>query len=636
MADRYDEEANYYPSAKLRLIIRFDEMARRVFTGPANPVLSKPTRYLAGTKDKRAPLKAQLDRDAPPGVRRYVLAAGPNKSFLFSGLSPDRAVSSGTAAGGATQVGNQDTKKYEHFVVAKSQDGLTHVLSGIVPKEAQWVQNGIRTADTLSITLKWVDCPLDPRTVRSCAVEYFLGTVTPDEHRNGLNGQAREVQLYKGSTYSEPMHLVPDTYTDKAGRSRTNRRFIGWVDKWAVDISSDGESVVHLECRDCTQLLIDQEAPPKLVISGSRGGKGVPIDEAIVTYLSHFPQFAGLTVEYRPSKDVVPTLSSVLAKTAFRPQLGPPPSLAAGASTGLSVWDYLTDVCGAIGLSVRIEDTNLIIQRTRSIYSDDTVSVKRSDDPFEPRVDGQQYRRFLYGENILDLKIDRTFVRNAPTNIEVRCYSTKQKRLLVGRFPTRLVGKGIQTSLPGDGGAEEKWLVHRVSGVEDEKTLRIIAQTLYEMLGRAELTIRVKTRNLASLGGGNSDPDILDMRAGDTFEFLIRRPGAQSSYATSVDEVVSDSVWTGGWSIGALDNSLTAQESGAEAMRALGFSDDFATTYAEVYNDIGLQSIFKCRTIGTGWNVDDGVTIEVEGINYVEVRADPIKAGLLNKDERAT
>jgi hypothetical protein len=180
--------------------------------------------------------------------------------------------------------------------------------------------------------------------------------------------------------------------------------------------------------------------------------------------------------------------------------------------------------------------------------------------------------------------------------------------------------EGVMTSLPGDGGAEERWLVWRVSGVSDAKTLRVIAQTIYEMVGRAELVVRVKTKNLASLGGGNSDPDLLDMRAGDSFELLTKRPSFDAQEGTS--------------DITKIDQALSAIEQGAAFMRALGFGDEFAAAYAKVFSDMGLQTIFKSRTVGIGWNTDDGVSVEVEGMNYIEVRADPIKAGLISQDER--
>jgi hypothetical protein len=601
----YDE--SFYPSAKVRLIVRFDELARRVFSTPDNPVPPRPTKVLSGIKDKRAPLKVVQDANAPTGVSRYILQ---DANRPLPGVGPEKQV--------------------------KSKDGLTHEIEGIIPRSASWSQNGIRTADTLSLTLRYLDCPIDPRTVRSCAVEYYLGTVSPDDFAKGLRGEMRQLNKDGQTRASEPLNVVPDAYTDGNGVVRSNRRFIGWVDKWAVDMANEDEPLIRLDCRDNTQLLIDQEAPAKLVIAGSRlttpiqiygengqvtgsigGGNGVPIDYAIAQYLSHFPQFQGLKVEYRPYGETPPGLVDALSKTAFRPNLGPPPSLALGANTGLSVWDYMTDVCGALGLLCRVDDTTVIIQRGRSIYSDESRPVKRADDPFEPRFDGQKFRRFLYGRNIEDLKIERSFVRSAPTNIEVRCYSPRRKNTIVGRFPTRITGKGIQSSVPGDGGAEEKWLVWRVSGIENEKTLRVIAQTIYEMLGRAELSVKIKTHSLCSLGGGNGDPDILDMKAGDTFE-------VRSTYYDDKE---------GGTEPSKIDTFLQSQSQGEAFMKSLGFHGDLAQAYTKTFTDLGFQNIYKSRAISIGWEEGE-VSIDLEGINYIEVRADPIKAGILAEDER--
>ena len=35
--------------------------------------------------------------------------------------------------------------------------------------------NGVRTADKLELVLRWRDFPFDPRTVRACAVDFYLG-----------------------------------------------------------------------------------------------------------------------------------------------------------------------------------------------------------------------------------------------------------------------------------------------------------------------------------------------------------------------------------------------------------------------------------------------------------------------------
>lgn len=578
---------DYYPSCKVKLVIRFDELGRQVFSGKIQP---KPTKWFAGIKDKKAPLAVVNDPTAPEGTSRLLLQIDSSKPPL-PGISPSNKI--------------------------KGEDGLTHAIV-VVPKDVAWAQNGIRAADTLSLTFKYVDLPIDPRAVRSCAVELYLGTITAEEMQAGIEGTQR--QLSNGQ--SEPMNLIADEFVDAHGRTRSNLRFQGFVDKWDVDWTSESEPVVRVECRDNTQMLIDAEAPAKLVIDGARqtigqltgtsAGSGTPIDVAIATYLSHFVQFAGLTVEYRPSTEKPPSISKAFTKGAYRPQLGPPPTAMNGSMTSLSVWDYLTDVAGAIGHIVRMEGTSLVVQKPRNLTS--SKAEQRSDDPFEPRQ-GVGHRRMIFGRNILDLKISRGFTRpSTPKNIEVRCWSPKQKKLLVGRFPYRAPGVTtnpngpVYKGYPGDA-IDEDWAVRYVQGIEDVAVLRVIAQTIYEMTGRNELTVRIKTKNLASFGGGNLDPDLLDMRAGDNFELLVHKDNEEASTATKVDTF------------------LMLQQKSETFLARLGFDPEFASAYAKTFVDLGFQTTFRSKTIGIGWSPDEGVTIEVEGINYMEVRADRLLPG---------
>ncbi len=575
-SDQYPEQS-YYPSAKVRLGIRFDELSRRVFDGK---IPARPLNKLRGIKDPRAPLKLVPDPEAPPGSRRTLLQYDGTKKL--AGLGPQKQV--------------------------RSDDGLTHVLAGIMPKDAAWNQNGVRQADTLAVTLKFIDCPIDPRCVRSCWIEFYLGTVTPDEYKRGIDGAMRPVAGTQGGR-SEPMNLVPDAWLDAKGRVRSNRRFQGFVDKWSNDWG-EGEPLIRLDCRDNTQLFLDTEAPAKLCID-----KGVPIDKAIAVYLSHFPQFAGITVEYRPGiiaeKDI-PQLAKTLSKTAFQPHLGPAPSLMLGQPSGMSVWDFLTDIAGSIGHVIRVEDTNIIIERVRTKSGYEDKFVNRPDDPFQGR-DGHVYRRFIYGRNLLEMKNERSFVKTVPTNIEVRCYDPVKKSVLVARYPSNKIGKGVHTSIPGDGGVEEKWLVWRVTGVTDKDALRIIAQNIYEQLGRQELSTKIKTKNLASFGGGNADPDILDMRVPDTIEILVNR----GSEGTAVDDVDASTLIE-------IEKQLAVLQSrNVEFMMSRGFPKEFSMAYAKVYTDLGLQTTYRAKAINVQWNTDSGVSFDIEGINYIEVRADP-------------
>lgn len=574
MADEYPSQG-YNPSAKVRLIVRFDEYGEESKLASKAP--KKSTKNLNGLATDRGNLKVIDDPEAPQGVRRLLIG--------------------GKARGTDTAPGSQE----------KSEDGLTHILGGIIPKEMSWKQNGIRTADSCAITIKYIDCPIDPRVIRACAVEMYLGTVSDDDHAAGIEGQTR-VNQRGGEGSVEPMNMVPDSYMDENGTERTNLRFQGWVDKWVIDWTGEQEPVIRLECTDNTRLLFEQEMPPKSAVDMKK-----ELDKAIADFLAQFPQMNGMSVEYRGSVfgvrgivlvDKPPKLEESLSKTAFRPNLGPIPSKGAGSGGKHSIWDYLTDVCRSIGHAIFVEGNVVVIQRARTLYTN-TAEGSRDSDPFKGRtVSGNRfnYRRFIYGRNISDLRMTRNYSKNTPTNVEIRSYSTKDKKVLVERFPQS--GKEATSATPGDGGAEKKWLVLNISGIGDSKALRAVAQEIYESIGRNELQVEIKTKNIASFGGGNGDPDLLDMKPGDTIEVLVAREEDEYNTLTRAEQ------------------GLTAFGRNVEFMRALGFSREFAFAYANVYTSSNFQTVFRLKQIQTDWSIDDGVQFSIVAVNYIEVRAD--------------
>jgi hypothetical protein len=561
----------YYPSAKILLTIRFDEFEKKEGVKKSSPKV--PATLAKGTKDPRSNLTVEQKVDDVTGATRWVVKAK-------------------TPSPGAPQA------------QAKSEDGLTQVVAGVIPKQAQLGANGIRQADTLNVVLRYMDLPIDPRTVRSCAIEYYLGTVSADEWQRGIEGETRRWNIGSGQYVEEALNVVPDVYIDPSGQKRSNLRFIGWVDKWEVELG-DNEPTVKLECRDNTSMTIDQICPPKLVVSGKN-----PVDKAIAEYLANFPQMEGLEVEYRPQGVDIPILEAVLAKTAYKPKLGPTPT--GGAADKTSVWDYLTDIAGSIGHNIRTEGKVVIIQRVRNVYgTPETEGGGRFDDPFQGRTleDGKQIttRYFVYGRNIKTLRLNRVYKRSS-TNIELRCYSSKDKTTLVERYP--LKGDQQYNPKPGDR-TDQKWLVKRVEGITDRKTLRVIAQSYYEALGRDELGVSITTKDLASFGGGNLDPDILDMKAGDPFTLAVQRD-RENEYS----------------SITMAEGILLAEQSAEEFLSVTkGFSPEFAKAYVRAYNNRNFQVLFVVRSLGVDWSVDEGVRLDIQGVNYIVIREPKLPDG---------
>lgn len=551
--------------------MRFDEFGSKTTLVTAkSPKL--PPQLMRGQKGFRAPLEVKPDPEAPDGSNRLVLV--PKQGESKNNVSPQKQDASG--------------------------DNLTQVVGGIIPKSAVLSRNGIRTADTLNLTIKFLDLPIDPRTIRSCAVQFYLGTLTEQEFAKGSQGLTRgDVFGSDTPNASVPLNVIPDQYVDENQQSRTNLRFEGFVDKWEVDWSESDTPVVMLECRDNTTLLIDQIAPPRLYVNPKK-----PIHIAIAEYMANFPRFSGLSVEYRPGGVDIPNIGDALAKTAYRPNTGPPPD---GEE---AVWDYFTDIVGAIGHTIRVEGTLLIIQRVKTQVSSGFVN-QRPDDPYLPRkMDSgrsMDIRHFIYGRNILSMKVGRSYTVNALQNVEVRAYSPRRKKVLVARFPR--VGDTIFNTVvrPGDI-ADQKWTVIRVgSFVEDEKALRLIAQNVYESINRSEMTVDIKTKNMSSFGGGNLDPDILDMQATDPMEVLVSRDDERFSSATTIESL------------------MLVRERAEQYLTAIGYSGRFAKAYAEAYSNIGLQTTFRVKMVTMSWDIDSGVEISLQAVNYMEIRGEMIQ-----------
>ena len=568
MADTDENgDQSYFPSAKARFVVRFEEFGTRVLAAkkPAKTVT-----LLKGVKDDRAPLQVTPDPTAPDGLRRFLLT---------SGSGPPK-----TGGAGTDQI--------------KSADNLTHAIEGVVPKKASWRQNGIRTADTLSLTIRFQDMPIDPRTIRACAVEFYLGTVSSTEFAAGISGRTRAA-----TNGTEQLNLVADTYLDTQGRSRTNLRFQGWVDKYKV-VAGDGEALLELECCDNTRLLEKQIRPPKLVI-----GMEKPIDEAIAEYLSHFPQMAGLTVEYLPTSVAaadIPKLKGVLSHSSFVPNLGPPAG-GGGATGGASetTLDYLTSIVGQIAHSIRVDGTRLVIQRASNLLG--TGPVPRPGDPYQGRnLPSGRYpvRALIYGRNVLEYSVERNFARAQPKNVEVRSYDPERKSVVVARFPDK--GDEISNAGPGDGKTDNDFTVYPVSdGIRDKVLLKSIAEEVYSVMGRQELIVTVKTKNLASFGGDNEDPDLLDMTIGDAFE-LLSDGGNPTAQGTMTE----------------LEQNLRSSSLNEQLLLKYGFEAEFAKAYAKAFTSAGFQKEYKLKEMGVEWDVDEGVSFDLTGANYVVARVD--------------
>jgi hypothetical protein len=526
------QDQTYRPLAKVRLTFRFDEFGDDLSAIPPD----KPATMRKGQKDPGRVLDYELDPDAVG--TRYVLKGR-----------------------GETQI------------QTVSADDRTHTIEGIIPARASLEVNSIREADTLELELPYLDFPFDPRTIRSCAVEYFLGTIGAHEWGEAMR-QGVAPDLPDESDYG------------------SNRRFIGWVDDDNT-VWEDAPGMVTLSCRDNTSLFIDQPAPPQIKVDPK-----IPIDEAVVQYLACFPQFEGIAVEYRHFDEEPPLLADIVQKQAQR-------NKGIGPDKEGSVWDFLTDVVGMVGCVVFVEGSTVVIQKPRTLYAD---GQQRDNDPFQGRThEGLEMktRTFIYGRNLESFGVERRFNANAPKNVEVRCYLPERKKTLVVRFP------GVTTkAMPGES-ADKGLIVWRVQGINSKDALQVIAQSVYEEISRQEISVNLKTYNLASFGGDNTEPDVLWLQSGDPVEVLFAK-GDQLDVA----QIPSTQAQ--------LENALLSETSTADYLERLGYGPELARAYARAYSAAGYQTIYRVQKVAIDWSDDEGVSIAIDAINYVEVRYDKV------------
>ena len=205
---------SYYPGARVRFGIRFEDFGATDV--PKTP--EKPPQLRKGKRDAKAELEV-------------VESEGGGFSLVAPGDDP-------------TSVGSPQQQR-------KSADQRTHWIDGIIPQTASLAKNGIRTADTLKIEVLYRDLPFDPRVIRSCAVQYFLGTVSAEDYQRGISGELRARATPAGSL---PFNVIPDETIDQRGQVRSNLRFEGWVDDWESDWSGGEAPRVLVSCTDNTQV----------------------------------------------------------------------------------------------------------------------------------------------------------------------------------------------------------------------------------------------------------------------------------------------------------------------------------------------------------------------------------------------
>jgi len=534
----------------------------------------------------------------------------------------------------------------EPLVFRESADGLTHTLA-MVPKSASVELSGYRQAGKFSLLYEYRDFPFDPRTIRAASVAIHLDAVPADDFADGMLERAIP---FKGTNPPRKSILAV---------SRDNLVLAGVVDDITVDHTDKG-SEVRMEGRDLRGVLLDIPTTPTML---SKLNLSKNVAEVVKQIISAHPLLADAKIPVIPADPTSwpdgyipsPKDKDGLTRVSLDAAGQKPTTSTAGGADTMSFWDIIIQYCFLVGAIPFFVGKELHIQPTRNLYDyrmqeNPNNREARFPTPFKNGKDrevGQPFlsnplkfafRRIVFGRDILNLKIERKLGgKKVPA---VKCVSwdssSKQRgagKLLDVTYPaqasdtdTEKVNAAKVTSVSSSGqSAHQDVTVIKVPNVRSKKQLLQIAKSIYEEVGRQEMGGSISTRNLASFGGGNQDPDLVRMKPGDAIN-IGTVPMDPEGYPPTVHALTARE----GRSFQEDVKELTTRLGNANLARVAAATGRGAVT--------GLQSTFRVSNVKFTWGAESGVAIDFDFQNYVEARYDvqkdatqgPPKALVLN------
>jgi len=229
-------------------------------------------------------------------------------------------------------------------------------------------------------------------------------------------------------------------------------------------------------------------------------------------------------------------------------------------------------------------------------------------------------RRMIYGENIEGIRYSRKLGRHTVSAVAAVSFDPTQKdaskRVIQEVYPKQAGAK----KTPGGSGSVTIKTITAPSGVTDRKALAALAEAVYEMMARNELVASFSTRDLSShvtsrqdqvfLNGSKVDPvagaDMLSLMSGDPIEIIIN-PADYNPEARRFSDLQE-------WFVRGGPAKAIAR------LKLMGFSETAAKKMAQLVQR-GLPKLFRVRNSRLHFLNTEGIQIEVEATNYIDVRA---------------
>ncbi len=467
-------------------------------------------------------------------------------------------------------------------------DSEALILDDIQPTEAVVHLNGYNQADTFEMSFHGARLPISPEVIRAIGVDIYMFNadklLSKEEARQQLNDTTRV------------MH--------------------GLVDDPSMTFDTQGK-IFRVSGRDYTALMLDRPYPPLQSISTGRDlavtvqdiideatgfvavgplNQGrVRGDQLKVVYADDVDELLGLQVDTVGEgiikkksnnadelKKMRAAAKKANAKTAKKPRTdtgrSKVTSVRMPVPSGRNYWDVVSELCLSYGRLVYVDGNNVVIRRPQSM-SEETAD---------------RTLRFAYGRNLASLAISRHIGREAAPQIVASFYDEKARKFVEVKWPTD-DKKLVMTT------GSNTINFRRIAlppGIRDQGQAEQICEAAYHTYGRSESSVKFSTKALRDLRSMN----VLRLKAGD--------PISVGWDAFDKQDV--------------RDKSVNERE---QLLLDLGYRREVAQIVAANYDKLDqLRRPMYTKEATLTWSKVDGISVDVDAINYVVASRDDKKA----------
>lgn len=416
------------------------------------------------------------------------------------------------------------------------------VIVEVRPTAVRIVRNSYQKPDSFHVEFDARAFPITPKQIRGAAVEIFL--------------------------WSAPQVDDPDP-KDADSLQPAHATLIGLADDATSRLGDDGH-VVEIDGQDYTALFTGREWASRKTAQ-RRSPSGLRLDLQLEQLVREADPGSVMRLKVEPEslRSELPIVGAAYRRTSKK---GKP---IAEKSTW---WDVMYRMAQQEGFILFVDGLDVVLTAPHVLHK------------FRAGLLGETPERpvyeFAWGRNLKSLELQRHLGKERTPMIEVRSYDERTRRTLAGRYPAN-----GETAPTGVGTERDQVHVYQMHGVTQERTLKRIARTVYELLAKGEQTLSCGTDDLADLNGSN----VLAMRAGDALTVKIDIFNAEEL--------------------------MPLPEATRELrLRAAGFEPQVARYVAHNMDVVDqMRGPWRVKEVTFDYSVTDGITINVQGNEYVKV-----------------